>query len=129
MKHTFLILAVLLFIIACSDNDSFTDNDPDLERDYRTAFIGTYDCEFNKGGQIPGPDVELEIRIDSSTNDRIIVGNDTVPISVDGTFGPDLLRPGFHYELKITEDSVYLYSHVIIPNGIVMPCVFECVRQ
>ncbi|NNE26498.1 MAG: hypothetical protein HKN09_06615 [Saprospiraceae bacterium] len=123
MKYTLLTFLALVLLWACSEDD------PLVEDDYRLAFVGKYDCELNKGNPIPGPDVELVIRIDSTTDNRIIVANDTVPISTDGTFGPGELRPGFYYELRINGDSIYLNHHILIPNGIALPCKFECIRQ
>ena len=123
MKYALIVFFSLLFIGACSDNNNL------LEDDYRLAFVGTYACSIENNGPFPDPDIELEIKIDSTSTNRIVVARDTVPISEEGTFGPDELRPGYYYELRISGNSVFLNSYYVNIPGISLPMEFYCQRK
>ena len=109
-------LLLTILITACSEINESSD--------YRIPFTGDYEC-IKQPNNIYLPDiiVDVEVRIDSQSDDKIYVGTDLVPISESGTYGPDLLRSDYHYELVFRNDSIFIRSHINFPNGIVAPSI------
>ncbi len=122
MKYNYLfVILITLGFIACSDP---------LDEDYRLAFTGIYDCIKNPDNNIfPEVNVEIEVLIDSSNMDNVIIANKSIPISEEGTFGPAFLEPDLNYELRIEGDSIYIESYNVIISGIVAPCVLVGVKR
>jgi len=119
--RSLLVVSFLFIFNACSDSIE--------TEDYRIPFTGNYEC-VKQPNSIYLPDilVNVEVRIDSASSDKIYVNNDLVPISEDGTYGPDLLRHDYNYELRFKDDSIFIQSYVIIVNGIVAPCKLTGVK-
>lgn len=121
MRIILLLAFFLVCITSCSEKIE-TD-------DYRLEFVGIYDCYKETFGPYPSPEIEIVVRIDSSSSDKIYVGEELVPIDENGIYGPGEIRPLHHYELRLQNDSIYLRTYQIIINGIVAPCTIHGIKR
>lgn len=121
MRYTLLIVMFGLMLTACNKSSETAD--------YRIPFTGNYDAYKAMGGPIPDINFDIVVTLDPESDDKIYIDSLLVPISEQGTYGPDLLQADFFYNLQFRNDSIFIRSHIIIPNGIVAPCVVKGVKE
>ena len=125
MKSKFPLFLIVLALLFSCHNETVVDDDQRENEDYREEFVGTYDCIKNTSTI----EVVIEVVMDSTSSDKIFVGSDLVPISTDGNYGPENLRPDYNYEIRFVDDEIYIRSHRNIINGIALPCVFTGTKR
>jgi hypothetical protein len=119
MKLQYLLFLSVIFFgfISCSQEVGLDD--------YRIPFTGTYEVKKTTYNPYLPPVISyIEVRIDSSSEDKIYVNEDLIPISQSGTFGPGFLEANHFYDLMFWGDSIRLETYISIQNGIVAPCEF-----
>jgi len=119
----FLIMLVGLLISSCSVNVE-TSIPPD---DYREEWTGFYEgtkSNTSLEDELMTTPISFEVTLDDDTVDGMIINGTLVPISEDGTFGPDFVEGGpSNYEVHFKEDgSITMKINEIFPFGIALPC-------
>lgn len=90
MRSVFSTLLFLIICISCKKEVTL----PEVEFDFRNAYVGTYACSKTCSsfvfGQAPQPEtyetIEILVRKDLSHENLIIIDSDTIPIDTSGSY-------------------------------------------
>lgn len=120
----FSILATTILFSACGDVGL-----EEFPADYRVKWVGSYEgtkSNTSFDDDMFVTDLSFEVRLDPDSDDGLFVKDILLPVSEDGTFGPDVMNGGFtNYELTIEDDELRLSSFANFPNGIALPCFIK----
>ena len=114
LKKIFIVIISLVFI-SCEKEQPSNENEVEQVQDYRLKFIGTYYCtglthDWNEAtglDEYSSDTINLIVKIDNSSNDKIYVNNDLITIDTSGFFY-QFYFPNYHdYYISFFErDSV-----------------------
>lgn len=126
MKHLLLTLMALLVTLASCNKE---DENPIIEpnADYRTQFVGIYDCTKSSTSfddDMFTTDIEIEVKIDSTMDSLVIVNDIKIPVDLDGRFGLEEYG-GSYYDLDLSDDKIRLSIDEIFPFGLAIPCYIQ----
>ena len=120
--------SVILFSSCGSD-------DIEEPEDYREFYIGTYEGlkSFRSfSDTVTATSVTFDVDIDSSTTDGLIINGIEIPISTNGTFGPEFIGDengvGNNFTVTFLFGEVRIKDLPIIPFGQSAPCLISATR-
>jgi len=114
-----------LFLMSCN-GDPEVDCDVILCENYRFEFVGTYQCTKSHNSFDDdnfATDIEVVVELDPENPSLLIVNGMKVPISEDGTFGPDSYDSN-HFDLRFSDNSIRMLTYPIVP-GTAITCYIK----
>lgn len=121
MRYTIMAILFLTFVsfYICSCGDA--SETIDLPRDYRAQWIGTYEgtkSNLSFADTLFTATINFDVEVDLDSDDGLVVKGINLPITEEGTFGPDNLDGGLiNYELNIEGNELRLASFESLPNA------------
>lgn len=116
MKWFLVTPIILLSFASCSKDVAMPD--------YRDEYVGNYTCtryyQMNYINMTPIYDtsiVQLEIKKDENSTDKIIVDSDTVIVQLNGTVDETNNPPSYIYRITFRNDSIYFYRKNYYTGG------------
>lgn len=128
LSYSLCLVLISLLLPACSNDSQVL-----VPTDYREQWEGTYEgtkSNTSLEDQIMTTPISFEVTINESSLNELNINGTNVPITDDGTFGPDFVNDSeFNYEVHFMDDgSVTLIIGQIFPEGISLPCYINAVR-
>ncbi len=120
-KFPLLIVAlVTVFFCSCNDDDVIE------QLDFRSEFVGVYDCTKSTrsfGDTNFVTEIEVVVTLDSLNANNVIVNDISFPINEEGRYNANL--DGNYYDLSLADDRIRWEINTFIPEGIALPCFIQ----
>lgn len=94
--------------------------------DYREKYVGTYAATKSNVSfedDMFTTDIEVLVEIDMNNDSILIINGFAIPISEEGTFGPETIDFN-RFEIEFSEESIRMATFPIIP-GITTYCYIK----
>lgn len=128
LSYSLLLVMISLFLPACNNDSGVL-----VPTDYREKWEGTYEgtkSNTSLEDETMTTPISFEVAINESSLNELNINGTNVPITDDGSFGPDFVNDSeFNYDVHFMDDgTVTLIIRQIFPEGISLPCYINAVR-
>ncbi len=122
MKKIPLLIVAFATVFFCSCND----DDMDAMSDFRSEFVGVYDCtkstrSFDDTNFVT--EIEVVVTLDSLNTNNVIVNDISFPIDEEGSYNANL--DGNYYDLSLVDDRIRWEINTFFPLGLAVPCYIQ----
>jgi len=116
-----LIFSLLVVFSACKKED---------QPDGVQQFVGIYDStKSSQSYDDPlAVSIDVIVELDSTDSSLITINGMKVPVSLEGTYGPEVYE-GNHISLEIIGDALQLLTYPANVPGIVLPCYIKGTKR